>query len=233
MDSQKVADFYDEFSAKQQKLAFNERHFLMIEKLLNEGMGNNSSVLELGCGIGVITKLISTFNQKGEIISVDISKKNIEIARKNVQNKNVSFLCEDVTKLNLNQKFDFICLFDVLEHIPSELIEDLLLKLTELCNKNTAVIINIPTAEFIQHIQKHSPNELQIIDNPISTLKLIQLFSNNNFELQKFEKYDLFNAEESRYMMFKINKEFTIKPHKIDVKNIIRKYRFRKLMNFI
>ena len=37
MAQEEIAEFYDEFSDFQQKIAYNERHFLMLDKLIERG----------------------------------------------------------------------------------------------------------------------------------------------------------------------------------------------------
>src|ERR671923_108704 len=56
----------------------------------------NATVLDAGCGAGVpITQILS---QRFDVIGVDFSEAQIELARKNVPQ--AEFLCQDMTQLH-------------------------------------------------------------------------------------------------------------------------------------
>ncbi|MEK6616194.1 MAG: class I SAM-dependent methyltransferase, partial [Bacteroidota bacterium] len=121
-DKMKVSDFYDAFTNYQMEtdVMLNDRHFILFKKLKSLGLNTNSHVLELGCGIGVITSLIATVVRKGKITAVDISPKSIEVSKKKIfQKTNIEFIVSDILNFSYpDNRFDFITLFDVIEHIP-------------------------------------------------------------------------------------------------------------------
>ena len=51
----KVENFYDDFSEFQLNSGLHERHYLMHEKLIEIGMNKNSSLLEIGAGVGMLS----------------------------------------------------------------------------------------------------------------------------------------------------------------------------------
>ncbi|MGB5435013.1 MAG: class I SAM-dependent methyltransferase [Maribacter sp.] len=73
----------------------------------------NASLLEIGCGPGNITKYISTRNPSYKIHAIDVSKKMIELARKN--NPNTDFEVMDCRNLTDLQKIvdGVICGFTI------------------------------------------------------------------------------------------------------------------------
>lgn len=74
-------------------------------------------ILEVGCGIGVISSYLAekyTCNVEG----IDLDSKQIKKAKKNnIENEYLEFNIADVTKLAFEDKeFDMILSFDVLHH---------------------------------------------------------------------------------------------------------------------
>jgi ubiquinone/menaquinone biosynthesis C-methylase UbiE len=76
-----------------------------------------AKVLDAGCGAGLpISQMLS---EKFEVIGVDFSEAQIELAKKNVPN--ATFICQDMTKLNFpNNTFEGICSYYAVIHIPRE-----------------------------------------------------------------------------------------------------------------
>jgi len=89
-------------------------------RLLNdfiERLPIHAKVLDAGCGAGIpISQMLSKhFN----VIGVDFSEAQTELAKKNVPN--ATFLCEDMTKLNFQEHtFDGITSYYAIIHIPRE-----------------------------------------------------------------------------------------------------------------
>jgi 2-polyprenyl-6-hydroxyphenyl methylase/3-demethylubiquinone-9 3-methyltransferase len=75
----------------------------------------NGKILDVGCGEGVFTSFIHDKNF--DIMGCDISKRAIKIARQ--KNPKITFLIKDFnTETNfMNESFDGIILFEVIEHI--------------------------------------------------------------------------------------------------------------------
>ena len=65
-----VTKYYDEYIKEQYEIGVNDRIFLMYEKLQEQGLKPDSKVIELGCGIGVVTHLIRKTVTKGQIESI-------------------------------------------------------------------------------------------------------------------------------------------------------------------
>jgi ubiquinone/menaquinone biosynthesis C-methylase UbiE len=73
-------------------------------------------ILDAGCGSGAYSKIL---NKKYEVIGVDISEKQIELARQKVPN--VKFICQDMAKVSFKDEyFDGILSFYSIIHIPRE-----------------------------------------------------------------------------------------------------------------
>lgn len=206
-------EFYDNYIDNQKLFAFNKRHFIVYDKLKELGLSENSNVLELGCGIGVITSLIAKTVRKGEIIAVDLSEKSIELAKKRNKNaQQINFMSSDITKLVMQDKtFDFITLVDVIEHIPIKLHNKLFEHISEMMDEHSTLFINIPSPEHIAFIKKHKPELLQIIDQEIYADELLKNTYSNKLALQYFKTYSIWQENDYQMMVFSKQKEFSNK----------------------
>ncbi|MBL4704495.1 MAG: class I SAM-dependent methyltransferase, partial [Flavobacteriales bacterium] len=117
--NESVSTFYDSYGEADFKKGCNERHLFLYDKLVEFGLKDDSSLLELGCGVGIITKLISRKITTGKIITSDISDQSIEISKRHNKEENIEFIVSDIVKFKReNDQFDYITLFDILEHVP-------------------------------------------------------------------------------------------------------------------
>lgn len=194
MDNQETtAKFYDDFSYKQVKTGKNLRHYTLARKLKKKGIGKSRKILEIGCGIGTLTELILRVAPKAEITALDISPKNIEIARVRLKSKRANFLVTDASEnLTLNGKFDFIILADVIEHIPVERYHLLFSNLNRLSHSNTKIFINIPHPNLIKYLRETNPESLQIVDQSIYSNTLYAHLSSNEFIIDEKKDYSIF-----------------------------------------
>lgn len=212
MTEKKISDFYDQFTERQLKIGANERLVSLYFRLLKLGLQKNSKVLELGCGVGLFTRLLSQKISSGSIEAVDISQKSIKIAKNHLSKNNIQFFAEDVISYHPKEnRFDFITLLDVIEHIPLEEHAKLFRNLGELLSKDTLLIINIPNPKYISFLQKHHPESLQIIDQPVEILPLLQHFEDNGIEMLFFEKYGIWENEDYHFMVLRKNQPFELK----------------------
>lgn len=98
----------------------------------------NTSVLDLGCNVGILGKLLK--NNKNNIDGVDINIKAISRAKKYYQNLYIRDLSQ---KLILKkQKYDFIVLSDILEHLPQP--DQLLQDCKKLLKPDGKIIVSLP-----------------------------------------------------------------------------------------
>jgi len=94
------AESYDDYAAVQRKCA---------EKLIGLiGEKPFSSILEIGCGTGIYTRLLHDRYGDAEITAVDISEKMVEIAREKLTGKNISFMIADGEQITPDGKLDLI-----------------------------------------------------------------------------------------------------------------------------
>jgi 2-polyprenyl-3-methyl-5-hydroxy-6-metoxy-1,4-benzoquinol methylase len=73
-----------------------------------------SKVLEVGCSEGIGSLLLAETGN--EVVAVDMDKKAIDCANKNIKKQNITYQNADILKSNLG-KFDAVISLDVIEHI--------------------------------------------------------------------------------------------------------------------
>ena len=88
-------------------------------------IADNSKVLDIGCSFGLLSFELA--EKAREVVAIDISKNAIEQAKRQYQKDNIKYINADATTYNYNQKFDFIILSNVLEHIKNR--KDFLIKI--------------------------------------------------------------------------------------------------------
>ncbi|MBA2268082.1 MAG: class I SAM-dependent methyltransferase [Nitrosopumilus sp.] len=99
-----------------------------------------SSILEVGCGFGRITKLLlSNFHQITDYFAFDLSPHQIENAKINItgvpKSESVQFAVSDIQSFQSPKKYDLVLASEVLLHIlPSE-IEQIIGKLVSFSDK--------------------------------------------------------------------------------------------------
>ncbi len=107
---------------------------------------DGSKVLDVGCGIGIVSLNVAKCLTKSSIIGVDIKKQNI-ITANELLNKsklcNVNFIHGDINKQK-NIKVDYVILSNILEHIENR--TKFLKKIQKITNSKI-FLIRVPNFE--------------------------------------------------------------------------------------
>ncbi len=224
MKQKEISAFYDEFVQRQLKTGANERLILLYKKLLKFGLKEQSKVLELGCGVGIFTKLLTKKISKGLIEAVDLSEKSIAVATEQLKDKkNIHFDVADVVKYSpKNSDFDFITLLDVIEHIPLDQHDELFGNLAHISTEKTQIVINIPNPQYIAYARIHHPESLQVLDQEVELFPLMQHCEKYGLEFLYFEKYGIWEEEDYHFMVLRKKRKFELK-HLADQRTISTK----------
>jgi SAM-dependent methyltransferase len=110
------------------------------EEILKREIGENGSIIDVGCGNGRWCQIASKYAKN--VVGIDYNKKLIEGARKETVAKNIEYIVGDVTKDLEGRKFDLALLIHVIEHI-----EDADKILQELHAVSPKLIVEVPDFE--------------------------------------------------------------------------------------
>jgi len=112
-----------------------------IMKVLDQYLPRQGLILDLGCGYGVFSHLVSATCPNRMVVGIDMASHRIEVAKKSiVPEKNVRFYAEDIRKAQVPQ-CNAIIIIDVLYMLPYYEQEQILTLCYErLCNGGTLII---------------------------------------------------------------------------------------------
>ena len=136
-----------------QEFQYNKKFKLQEQMLIDylKKQVSFSTVLEVGCGFGRITKLLlSNFPEITEYVAVDLSPEQIENAKKYVlgvdKRTALKFIVSDIQSLELDSKYDLVIAPEVLLHILPLEIKNVIARLEGWSKRN---IINIDWYEEV------------------------------------------------------------------------------------
>ena len=132
-----------------------DHHYDILLYFIDVIKNNKSDIknyLEVGGGHGLyISEAINIIGEGTSFDLADISPSSIDLAKKMVANDIVTYFLTDIYEYNPTQKYDFITMGEVLEHVEDPV--QLLKKLHDLLSDNGKVFITTPTnAPTIDHI---------------------------------------------------------------------------------
>lgn len=138
-----------------------------------------SSILEVGCGFGRITKLISeNFPNIQEYQAIDISPDQIEDAKKAVNSDKIKFKATTIQNFNPSKKYDLVISTYMLMHVPDSEIKTVIEKMIELSSKH---IVNVDWFQKAKpllrtsHNWNHKYHELYKKNNSIKKLDVFEI----------------------------------------------------------
>lgn len=78
------------------------------DKILSEfKLNGNEAILDLGCGVGVLTEKLSQLVPNGRVLGIDSSNGMIKEAQK-IKKVNLAFLLQDINDIDYREEFDLI-----------------------------------------------------------------------------------------------------------------------------
>jgi 2-polyprenyl-3-methyl-5-hydroxy-6-metoxy-1,4-benzoquinol methylase len=125
------------------------------------GLVEGQTVLDVGCGSGLLSKALLS---KGySVVAIDDDPKAVEITKK----KGITSYVASINDWGISEKFDCIICADVLEHIDND--QEIIKKIYSMLNPNGCLIVNVPSYQFLfgqhdialGHKRRYSNRELK------------------------------------------------------------------------
>lgn len=140
---------------------------VMDEKGILKTIGKikEKDVLDLGCGTG---KWSIILNKKGaNVTSVDNSKEMLDVLKKKIklENLKINTLKKDISKLNLNKKFDIIIMGLVMDNIKNL---DKVFKIVRAHLKSKGIFL-MSDPVYFSEIKKSMTKEIKMLENKYRT----------------------------------------------------------------
>ena len=154
------------------------------------GFKKNHTIFDLGCGYGRATiPILNYINGDGLYIGSEISKKRINIAqdwikKEKLNNKNYEIFYSKDNSLNYieNNSLDIVWTFSVLNHMPDDVIDEIIESLFIKMKKNALLFAFFVTPD---------PNIKPSVKEFLRTEKYMEeLFTNKGFTFKKMDDYD-------------------------------------------
>ncbi|MBU1726088.1 MAG: class I SAM-dependent methyltransferase, partial [Candidatus Omnitrophica bacterium] len=150
------------------------------------GLIKGKRVLEVGCGDGYGTSYLSGF--ASQAVGVDYDQASIGLAKTKYRAKNLDFSCMDATDLSFeDDSFDAVCSFQVIEHIPEELLPKYLKEIKRVLKKDGVFYL---TTLNLAHVMK-SPLTYKKHPAHCKEFRLVELKELLSGEFKIIEVYGL------------------------------------------
>ena len=110
----------------------------------------NLKILDVGCGGGIICEPLARLGAK--VTGIDFAPNNIKAAKiHSKKNKlRIKYVYNDIEKSNLDEKFDIILMFEVLEHLDNW--KKTIKNIKKNLNKNGLIIISTINRNFFSKL---------------------------------------------------------------------------------
>ena len=126
-------------------------------------VGRVGRILDIGCGTGVNAKWLGELGK--EVYGVEMSDEAIGLAKKRTPNLRV--IKGEFPNLEINDRFDLITLFDVLEHFEDDIAA--MRKIRGMLNPGGCAVFSVPAFSFLwsehdllaHHKRRYTARELQ------------------------------------------------------------------------
>ena len=175
----------------------HEIHAIRIKYILealNKKNLNNTTVLDIGCGGGLVSEGLSKIG--ATVTGIDFIKENIKVAKMHAKKNNleIDYFVKDFEKEKITSKYDVIIILEVLEHLKNW--EEFIKKIKLSLNKNGTLIIStinrnlvskFLTLDIGENLLKLIPLNTHTFYKFIKPEELEQVLSSNSFENIKFK----------------------------------------------
>jgi len=134
------------------------KHRLMnYHRFFIDNINDGDTVLDVGCGNGALTSDIAV--KARSVTAIDLSKSNIETARRDFSRANIEYICGDVTRYDFKNGYNVVVLSNLLEHIENR--HNFLTRIRDLADK---FLIRVPMVnrDWLTYYKRESGIEYRL-----------------------------------------------------------------------
>ena len=129
-------------------------------------------------------------------MATDLSPKSIEAAKIRLSSfRNIRYAAGDVLEIEIEGVFDVVVLPDVIEHIPIESHPVLFKRIAAWLAPGGFVLLHYPNPFYLQWLHEHTPEVLQVIDQPIHADHLLANSYAAGLSLDFLQTYSVWTRE--------------------------------------
>jgi 2-polyprenyl-3-methyl-5-hydroxy-6-metoxy-1,4-benzoquinol methylase len=162
-------------------------------------------ILDIACGVGYGSAMMSDQNPKAQIVSVDISSDAIEFAKVHFSRQNIEYICGDIESIKSHDYFDAVTCFETIEHIENDVI--FLEKISKKIKKGGILFLSTPNEDVIPVTQgshfhyRHYNHE-----------NLVQMIRHFDFDIirvcnqKNYEDYQVKTGHDGMYLFIEARK---------------------------
>ncbi|UCH85563.1 MAG: methyltransferase domain-containing protein [Candidatus Latescibacterota bacterium] len=197
-----------------------------VRRLCRRFIPNGSRVLEVGCGVGIISKYIASLGCR--VVGLDLSENNIRIAEAYAGTGDCEFKVFDViagaAELPSFGIFDVILLPDVIEHIPKNHYPSLFEALEARLTDEGKILLTFPSPQYQRHLKAKHPDRLQVVDE---TVELTDITESTSLRPQYFSSCDVWEKNQYNHVVLITDRAHDPTPVEMTFLGRLR-YRFSK-----
>lgn len=177
------------------KLLIRFRPYICPFHELVKKVDKNSSVLEVGCGTGIMTILLAHLGKIKSGIGIDVSQKSISIAQRAIYPKSskITFKCISENIPWPEGRFNTIISIDVLHHIEKEEQRIFIKKLSQACNDGKVIFKDVSPKPFWKAMASKI-HDLLLSGEHIcirSEEDVLQWLKEEGFFIKEFQRLDM------------------------------------------
>lgn len=169
------------YEAQYEFMFFNKPLALLDFKKFLESRKGVKSVLEIGCSIGLFSRMFPSLFENLEYTGIDISERSIDICKKSAQGE---FICDDFLKIDLPKKYDLVFSFHVIDHVSDV---DLFVK--KILDHSKKYVYISSYRGYFPDLEQHRVqyrNDQGIYYNDISVKQVEKILLQNNLKKDNF-----------------------------------------------
>ncbi len=190
-----IDEFYNSLYAKNKswntlKPNSDEKdRWLVINYLVNSLSRSNLDIIDVGCGRGVFSNLISSY---GKVVGIDPVSSVIEYGKSLYPNLELhAFSLEDYVYIFPDKKYDLVLCTEVLEHVVDK--AGFINRLKGLVKDGGHIILTTPRKEKQEEWVNRFGDPKQPIEEWISTDDLIKMIDDAGLKRLEYKTSSIFN----------------------------------------